>query len=328
MRHILITGGAGYIGSHMIRTLHAQGFYPIIVDDLSNGHEDAVTVGTFVKGSIADSVLIDGLYQRYKFEGVINFASSILVGESMTNPAHYYQNNLQHSIALLNTLIRYPIRYFIFSSTAAIFGEPLYTPIDEKHPKNPVSVYGRTKIMFEQILQDYSAVYPFKFGALRYFNAAGADPSGELGERHNPETHLIPLLLQVASGKRESIQVFGNDYPTPDGTCIRDYIHVSDLCDAHLGLLEYLCAGGQEREFNLGTGRGYSVSEVIQKVQDVTGKTITVNYQSRRSGDAAVLVADGSKAKNILNWQPQRSDIESIITDAWRWECHPNHHNA
>jgi UDP-glucose 4-epimerase len=321
MRNILVTGGAGYIGSHMIRLLHAQGFHSVTLDDLSSGHADSVTVGTFVKGNSGDSPLVEKLFQHYAFEGIINFASSIQVGESMSNPALYYQNNLANTITLLNTALRYPLRYFIFSSTAAIFGEPDYTPIDESHPKAPVSVYGRTKLMCEQILADYAVATPsFAYGSLRYFNAAGADPSGELGERHEPETHLIPLLLQVAAGTKPHIQLFGTDYPTPDGTCIRDYIHVNDLCSAHLQLLHYLCNGGTEREFNLGTGRGYSVKEVIAKTEDVTNRKITVHYEARRPGDTAVLVADGSKAQRLLNWQPEHSDLETIIRDAWRWQ--------
>lgn len=320
MKTLLITGGAGYIGSHMVKLLSSQGYFPVILDNVSTGHREAVTTGEFVEGDIADAELLAGLCQRYRFDGVMHFASSILVGESMQNPAHYYTNNLQKSIALLNGVVEHGIASFIFSSTAAIFGEPAYTPIDEAHPKNPVNVYGRTKYIFEQVMQDYARAYGVKIGALRYFNAAGADPGGELGECHTPETHLIPLLLQVARGQKSAIDVFGNDYATMDGTCIRDYVHVTDLCQAHLQLFSYLEQGGEEWDFNLGTGRGYSVYEVVKEVENVTGKKVPVNIKPRREGDPAILVADGTKAKDILCWQPERSDITTIIGDAWRWE--------
>lgn len=320
MKTLLITGGAGYIGSHMVKLLSGQGCFPVILDNLSTGHREAVTAGEFVEGDIADAGLLAELCKRYHFDGVMHFASSILVGESMQNPAKYYTNNLQKSIALLNAVVEHDLPSFIFSSTAAIFGEPAYTPIDEAHPKNPVNVYGRTKYIFEQVMQDYARAYGLKIGALRYFNAAGADPDGELGECHTPETHLIPLLLQVARGRKSAIDVFGNDYATIDGTCIRDYVHVTDLCQAHLQLFAYLEQGGNEWDFNLGTGRGYSVYEVVKEVKNVTGKDVPVNAKPRREGDPAVLVADGTKAKDILRWLPERSDITTIIGDAWRWE--------
>lgn len=319
MKYILVTGGAGYIGSHMVRLLAQEGFHPIILDNLSTGHHTAVTAGTFVRGDISDTALIHDLMHRYACEGVIHFASSILVGESMRNPALYYENNVKNTITFLNALMQHSLGYFIFSSSAAIFGHPEYTPIDEQHPKNPVSPYGSSKQICETILEHYAHRYGFKYGALRYFNAAGADPSGKIGEQHPEETHLIPLLLEVALGKRKSIPCFGDDYPTVDGTCVRDYIHVNDLCQAHLKLLGYLSAEGREQCFNLGTGSGYSVREIIEYVQKVTGKKIPVEVLPRRPGDPAILVANGNKAKKLLAWNPVRSDIETIIEDAWRW---------
>ena len=317
MRTVLVTGGAGYIGSHMIRLLEQQGFYPITLDNLTTGRREAVTVGELVVGSISDTTLIDRLYAKYAFEGVIHFASSLSVGESMQNPALYYENNVKNTIAMLGTLIRLPIRYFILSSTSAIYGDPQYTPMDELHPKLPLSVYGRTKLMLEQVLQDYGLVYPFNYGCLRYFNAAGADPSGTIGPRIS--ANLIPIVLDVALGKTKLVEIFGDDYATPDGSCIRDYIHVNDLCTAHLKLLEYLCAGGKERGFNLGTGKGYTVKEVVEKVEKVTGKTIPRKISGRRAGDPAIVIADGTKAGKLLDWHPQFSSLDQIVTDAWRW---------
>lgn len=317
MRNILISGGAGYIGSHMVKLLHANGFHTVVLDNLSNGHKDAVLTGEFVEGDIGDKKLVAELCKKYVFEGVINFASSILVGESMEKPAAYYENNVSKTLDFLSTLLEFNLKYFIFSSTAAIFGEPEYSPIDEKHPKQPLNVYGHTKKIIEDVLHNYADIHGFKFGTLRYFNAAGADPSGELGERHNPETHLIPLILQAAGGQRESIKLYGDDYKTHDGSCVRDYIHVNDLCTAHLKLVEYILKGGSEREFNLGTGRGYSVKEIISKVEEVVGCKIKVEKFPRRAGDAAILVADGRKAEKLLGWQAERSDIGTIIKDAW-----------
>ena len=318
--NILIIGGAGYIGSHMVKLLNKSGCHVVVLDDLSNGFSDAVPDIELVVGSIADAGLLKSLFARYQFDAVIHFASFIQVGESISNPKKYYENNVASTLTLLNAMCEAEISRFIFSSTAAVYGNPVYVPIDEKHPKLPINPYGKSKLMVEQVLEDYDSAYGLKSVCLRYFNAAGADPEGGLGERHEPETHLIPLVLQTASGRRGSICVFGNDYDTPDGTCIRDYIHVSDLCDAHLLALNYLIAGGESDRFNLGNGQGFSVNEVIETAKRVTGLCISVDYQSRRDGDPARLIADSSKIREKLGWLPNRSDLSLIIEDAWAWE--------
>ena len=320
MRTILIVGGAGYIGSHMVKLLASQGFGVTVLDNLCNGHREAVTQGELVVGDAGDNALLDRLFLQTRFDAVMHFASHIQVGESVSDPGKYYENNVNQTVALLNAMIRHRVDYFIFSSTAAIFGEPDYTPIDEQHPEQPLNPYGKSKWMVERLLTDYHAAYGLHYGCLRYFNAAGADPEGQLGECHEPETHLIPLVLQAASGRRKNITIFGDDYPTPDGTCIRDYIHILDLCQAHLQLMDYLWKGGEERQFNLGTGKGYSVREIIKTAEKISGKTIPVEMANRRPGDPAVLVADGSKARKILNWTPAYSDLETILKHAWAWE--------
>lgn len=250
----------------------------------------------------------------------MHFASFIQVGESVTNPAKYYANNVVATLTLLDAMRKANVRRFIFSSTAAVYGDPSYVPIDEAHPKNPINPYGRSKWMVEQVLEDYDRAYGLKSVCLRYFNAAGADPEGELDERHVPETHLIPLVLQAASGRREAISVFGTDYDTPDGTCIRDYIHVADLCEAHALALDYLLDGGEIARFNLGNGQGFSVQTVIDTAQRVTGREIAVRYEARRPGDPARLVADSCLAREVLGWQPKRAELATIIADAWAWE--------
>ena len=317
---ILIVGGAGYIGSHMVKRLANSGTEVVTLDNLSCGYRDAVKYGEFVQGDLGDPAMLDYVFSNYPIDAVMHFAAFIEVGESVQDPAKYYRNNVINTAVLLDAMIQHGIEHFVFSSTAAIFGEPEYTPIDEKHHKNPINPYGRTKLMVEQILQDYDTAYGLKSTCLRYFNAAGADPDGELGERHLPESHLIPLILQAASGRREDIKVFGNDYPTEDGTCIRDYIHINDLCDAHMLALERMTQTGTSACYNLGNGQGFSVQQVIDATRDVTGKDFKITQAERRAGDPAVLVADSRLAQQELGWHPAHTELESIIETAWRWE--------
>jgi len=317
---VLVVGGAGYIGSHMVKMLAKAGHDVVTLDNLSNGYRDAVKYGEFVEGDIADSLLLDQLFKKYAFDGVMHFASYIQVGESVEKPSMYYRNNVCNTQTLLDAMLEHGIRSFIFSSTAATFGEPEYTPIDEAHLQKPINPYGHSKLMVEQILQDYDQAYGLRSVSLRYFNAAGADPEGELGERHIPETHLIPLVLQAASGRRDSITVFGTDYDTEDGTCVRDYIHINDLCSAHLLGLEHLVAGGDSRAYNMGNGQGYSIKQVIDVAKQVTGNDFTVQTGERRSGDPARLVADSTLLQKELEWKPEYTDLESIIRHAWEWE--------
>lgn len=317
---ILVVGGAGYIGSHMVKLLRHSGYRVIVLDDLSGGFGDAVMKEELVIGSLADAKLLKELFCRYQIGAVMHFASFIQVGESVREPAKYYDNNVSATLVLLDAMRSAGVSCFIFSSTAAVYGDPAYVPIDENHPKAPINPYGRSKWMVEQMLEDYDSAYGLKSICLRYFNAAGADPERQLGERHTPETHLIPLVLQVASGRREAISVFGTDYDTPDGTCIRDYIHVSDLCDAHLLALRHLLEGAQSARFNLGNGYGFSVKEVIEMARKVTGHEIPVRYETRRAGDPPRLVADARLAREELGWQPMRADLETIVADAWAWE--------
>jgi len=317
---VLVVGGAGYIGSHMVKMLLDKGHQVVTFDNLSSGFHDAVLGGDFVKGDLANLADIDRLFSEHKPEAVMHFASYIQVGESVKHPDKYYLNNFTNTLNLLNTMVKYEVSDFIFSSTAAVFGEPEYVPIDEAHPKAPLNPYGRSKWMVEQVLADYEVAYGLKSVCLRYFNAAGADPSGLLGERHEPETHLIPLVLQATSGRRNKISVFGRDYDTPDGTCIRDYIHIVDLCSAHLLALNLLRKTGVSRRYNLGNGAGFSVQEVIAAAEKVTGKKVEVIEGARRAGDPARLVADAALARQELNWQPSFIELETIIAHAWQWE--------
>lgn len=317
---VLVVGGAGYIGSHMVKMLVDQGHAVVTFDNLSSGFRDAVLGGEFVKGDLADKARLDEVFAAHQPEAVMHFASSIQVGESVKHPDKYYFNNFSNTLNLLDAMVKHGVQYFIFSSTAAVFGEPVYVPIDEEHPKNPLNPYGRSKWMVEQALADYERAYGLKSVCLRYFNAAGADPSGLLGERHEPETHLIPLVLQAISGKRDQICVFGRDYDTPDGTCIRDYIHIVDLCTAHALALDKLMATGLSRRYNLGNGSGFSVQEVIAAAERVTGRKVRVVEGERREGDPARLVADAYLAREELGWQPLYSDLETIILHAWQWE--------
>ena len=318
---LLVVGGAGYIGSHMVKHLLRRGCDVVTFDNLSTGHRDAVLGGEFVLGDLADRDALDALFSQYQFDAVFHFASFIQVGESVKEPAKYYANNVVNTLKLLDAMVAHGVGRFVFSSTAAVYGEPAYTPIDEAHPKQPINPYGKTKWMVEQILEDYDRAYGLRSIALRYFNAAGADPEGQLGERHDPETHLIPLVLQAASGRRPHISVFGRDYDTPDGTCIRDYIHVADLADAHWLALDKLMQGAASAAYNLGNGNGFSVQQVIDTAASVTGRPIPVVDAPRRDGDPARLVADSTAARQALNWQPVRDDLATIIEDAWTWEC-------
>ena len=317
---VLVVGGAGYIGSHMVKMLVQSGHEVIVLDNLSTGFRDAVHYGRLIEGDLADQALLDRIFAENSIAAVMHFAALSQVGESMHEPARYYRNNVANTQNLLDAMLRHGVRRFIFSSTAAIFGEPEASLINEQHPQRPINPYGRGKRMVEEMLGDYDRAYGLRSVCLRYFNAAGSDPEGELGERHDPESHLIPLVLQTASGRRDHIAVYGNDYPTPDGTCIRDYIHVWDLCSAHLLALEHLLADGGSDIFNLGNGTGFSVQAVIDTARRVTGKAIPTVVQERRAGDPAVLVADSAKARETLGWAPRFDGIDTIIAHAWEWE--------
>ena len=320
MKNILVVGGAGYIGSHMVWLLGQRGVHVVTLDNLSAGHRDAVLHGELVVGDMADRAVLDRVLSSRRFDAVMHFASYIQVGESVTDPAKYYLNNVAHTLALLAAMRDHGVQRFVFSSTAAVFGEPRYSPLDERHPREPINPYGRTKWMIEQALDDYDRAYGLRSVSLRYFNAAGAHPEALLGERHEPETHLVPLVLQAASGRRPHVTVFGRDYDTPDGTCIRDYIHVMDLAEAHWQALRYLADGGATRAFNLGNGDGYSVQQVVDTARAVTGRPIAVLEGARRAGDPARLVADAALARAVLQWQPRHGDLRTIVQDAWRWE--------
>jgi UDP-glucose 4-epimerase len=318
--NILVVGGAGYIGSHMVKRLLADGHQVIVVDNLSTGYQDAVLSKTFYQVDIASHFGINQVFKDHIIDAVFHFASYIQVGESVTAPAKYYENNVSATLTLLQAMVDAGVKKFVFSSTAAVFGNPEYSPIDENHPKRPINPYGHSKLMVEQILKDFDHAYALKSVCLRYFNAAGADPEGQLGERHEPETHLIPLVLQAASGRRSAISIFGNDYDTPDGTCVRDYIHINDLADAHVKAIEYLNSGNSSDVFNLGNGKGFSVKEIIHAAEKVTGKSIPINYEARRAGDPPILVADATKAQKILGWSPHYTEVGEIIQHAWGWE--------
>jgi UDP-glucose 4-epimerase len=317
---VLVVGGAGYIGSHMVKLLLERGHDVVVVDNLSSGDRDAVLGGLFVEADLADAAALERVFTAHRFDGVMHFASYIQVRESVREPAKYYRNNVANTLNLLDAMHRHGARNFIFSSSAAIFGEPEYVPIDEEHPPRPINPYGASKLMVEHMLADFDRAYGLRSACLRYFNAAGADPEGRIGERHEPETHLIPLVLQVASGRRPRIEIYGDDYPTADGTCIRDYIHVVDLCEAHLLALNRLAAGAPSAQFNLGNGNGFSVAEVIAAAERVTGTPIARVVAKRRPGDSASLVAESRSARDALNWRPRFDALETIIEHAWKWE--------
>lgn len=317
--NILVTGGAGYIGSHVLKLLLKAGHKVVTLDNLQKGHRQAVTGGQFVVGDLADRKLLNKVMQENKIEGVIHLAADSLVGESMEKPAKYYFNNFTNGINLLEAMVANGVKYIVFSSTAAVYGEPKEIPIKEENLTKPTNTYGESKLFFEKALKRYEQIHDLRSISLRYFNAAGADPEGEIGEAHNPETHLIPLILETALGEREKIYIFGDDYPTRDGSCIRDYIHVNDLAAAHLLAIESLAVKNKSAVYNLGNGEGYSVKEVIQAVKTVTGRDFPVEIAARRAGDPAVLIASSAKIKEELNWQPEYYQLEKIISTAWEW---------
>jgi UDP-glucose 4-epimerase len=322
MPKVLVTGGAGYIGSHAVLALKDAGHEVVILDSLEYGHPELVEKvlqAEMVVGSTLDRALLDRLFQTHKIDAVMHFAAYIAVGESVQNPAMYYQNNVVGTLTLLEAMRAAGVNKFVFSSTCAVYGVPEFTPLVEDHPFAPISPYATSKLMVENMLMDFDRAYGFKSVRFRYFNAAGADPQGRLGEDHEPETHLIPLILLTALGRREHISVFGTDYETPDGTCIRDYIHVSDLADAHVRGLQYLLDGESSQVFNLGNGSGFSVKEVIETARQVTGKEIAVVYGDRRPGDPPILLGSSRKAQEVLQWQPRYPELAAIIDHAWQW---------
>jgi UDP-arabinose 4-epimerase len=317
--NILVTGGAGYIGSHACRALHAAGYNPVTYDNLSSGHDWAVKWGPLERGDILDPARLKEVFKKYRPSAVMHFAAHIAVGESVENPEKYYRNNVAGSLSLLEVAREQNVEQFIFSSTAAVYGLPNAEPITESAQERPINPYGETKLAVERMLRDFGSAYGLKWTALRYFNAAGASPDGDIGEAHDPETHLIPLILDAIQDRRKNITVFGTDYATTDGTCVRDYIHVCDLADAHVAALEQLKRGGTSRPYNLGNGSGFSVREVIAAAERVTGCAVPVHFGARRAGDPASLVADAQRAMDELHWRPRFASLEDIIGTAWRW---------
>ena len=321
---ILVLGGAGYIGSHTVYELVDEGYEVIVIDKLLTGFKEAVhPQAKFYEGDIRDKIFLDNILSKEKIDGVIHFAASSQVGESMKNPLKYYNNNLCGTEVLLESMVEHGIDKIVFSSTAATYGEPESIPILETARTLPTNCYGETKLSMEKMFKWISKAHNLRYVSLRYFNACGAHPNGKIGEAHNPETHLIPLVLQVPNGKREYISVFGNDYDTKDGTCVRDYIHVNDLAQAHILAMEYLSKGGESNIFNLGNGVGFTVKEVIETARKVTNHTIPIREEERRAGDPSVLIASSEKARKVLGWKPQYADLETIISTAWKW--HVNH---
>ena len=323
---ILVCGGAGYIGSHAVHQLIARGAEVVIVDNLQTGHRGALhPQATFCEGDIRDAAALDRIFTERSIEAVIHFAANSLVGESMEQPLLYFNNNVYGMQVLLEAMVRHGVDKIVFSSTAAVYGEPKRVPIREDDETNPTNAYGETKLTMEKMMKWVSRASGVRYVSLRYFNAAGALPDGSIGEDHKTETHLIPLILQVPTGRRDHITVYGDDYPTPDGTCLRDYIHVVDLADAHMRALDYLRRGGESDIFNLGSGSGFSVKEMIAAAEKATGKAIAVEIGARRAGDPAQLIASSEKARTVLGWQPQFTDVEEVIGTAWRWHAaHPH----
>jgi UDP-arabinose 4-epimerase len=328
-RFVLVTGGAGYIGSHTCKALCDSGFVPVAYDNLVHGHRFAVKWGPLVEGDLADRKQLAEVFEAYDIGAVVHFAAYAYVGESMQAPGKYFENNVANTINLLETMQRFGVETIVFSSTCATYGVPERSPIDESHPQRPVSPYGESKLFVERMLDWYGVAHGFRSAALRYFNAAGADPDGEIGEAHLPETHLIPCVIEAALGRSPAVDVFGTDYPTPDGTAIRDYVHVTDLADAHVGALTRLLEGGSGLRLNLGTGRGHSVLEVIEAIASCAGTEVPRRDRPRRPGDPAVLVADASRARRTLGWAPRNSSLATIVETAWAWhesakpECAP-----
>ena len=316
---VLVTGGAGYIGSHTAKALAAAGHEVTVLDNFSGGHKWAIKWGPCVEGDIADTALVAQALKSYGIDAVIHFAASIQVGESVRDPKKYFWNNVVGTLRLLDALIDAGVPHIVFSSSAAVYGDPLKVPIPEDHPTRPVNPYGETKLMMERTLEWYGGAYGLRWMALRYFNAAGADPEGALGEDHEPESHLIPLVIRAAMGRIPYVEIFGTDYPSADGTAIRDYIHVTDLADAHVQALEHLARGGESLAVNLGTGQGHTVREVIAAVERVAKVTPPTRNAPRRAGDAPALIADPAKAMRVLNWKPKLSEIDQIVESAWKW---------
>jgi UDP-glucose 4-epimerase len=315
---VLVTGGAGYVGSHTCLRLAEAGFEPVVYDNLSNGHEAFVQWGPFERGDVRDKARLDEAFAKHRPRAVLHFAALIEVGESVKDPGRFFDNNVSGAVTLIEAARRAGVDAFVFSSTCATYGEPVRTPMDETHPQAPINPYGRTKLMIEQALADYDRYAGFRSVALRYFNAAGADPEGRIGERHHPETHAIPLAIEAAMGKRQGFTLFGTDYDTRDGTAVRDYIHVLDLADAHVLALKRLLGGGKSDVFNLGTGTGTTVRELIAMIRQVSGRPFEVAEAPRRPGDSPALVADNRKAREVLGWTP-KLDLEAIVRDAWAW---------
>ncbi|MBY0506303.1 MAG: UDP-glucose 4-epimerase GalE [Bryobacteraceae bacterium] len=318
---VLVCGGAGYIGSHTAKLLAQRGHTPVVYDDLSNGHAWAAKFGPFEEGSLADRERLREVFARHRIEAVVHFAAFIQVGESVQQPAKYYRNNFVNTLNLLETMVEAGVRDIIFSSTAATYGMPEQMPIPETEKQLPINPYGESKLFVEYALRAFAQAHGTRWVVFRYFNAAGADPDGEIGEDHTPESHLIPLVIQAALGQRPHISVFGTDYETPDGTCVRDYVHICDLAEAHVTALGYLQGGGESIALNLGTGEGYSVREVIQAVERVSGKPVPVSEQPRRDGDSPSLVADARRARQVLGWEPKLSRLDDIVRTAWRWHA-------
>lgn len=318
-RNVLVTGGAGYIGSHACKALSRHGFTPVCYDNLSRGHARAVQWGPLEQGDLLDSARLEDVLRRYQPCAVMHFAALAYVGESVDQPALYYRNNVAGSLSLLQAVQAVGIRAFIFSSTCATYGTPRQVPLTEDHPQQPINPYGASKLMIERMLQDFSHAYGLRSVSLRYFNAAGADPDGDTGECHDPETHLIPLALAAAAGDLPQLQIYGDDYETPDGTCIRDYIHVSDLAEAHVLACEYLLGDGGTTALNLGNETGFSVRDIVQRVEQVTGRPVPARVAPRRPGDPPSLIADSSRIKQVLGWKPRHSDMDSILATAWQW---------
>jgi len=320
LERILVTGGAGYIGSHVVKALAEAGFAVVVLDNLSKGHREAVLAGDLIEGDLADTALLDRVFEQYRPAAVMHFAAFIEVGESVREPLKYYRNNTANTINLLGAMERHGVENFIFSSTAAVYGIPDTSPITENQPIGPINPYGQAKAFVEKILGDASGTGRLRYVSLRYFNAAGADQGGRIGERHIPESHLIPLTLKAAKGERRNIAVYGTDYPTPDGTCIRDYVHVTDLADAHILALGYLLKQGISKSFNCGYGHGYSVREVIEAARRVTNLDVPVENAARRPGDPPALVADSTALRRTLGWTPRHDDLDYIVRTAWEWE--------
>jgi UDP-glucose-4-epimerase GalE len=319
---ILVTGGAGYIGSHTAKTLAQAGLQPVVLDNLQRGHREAVQWGPLIEADTADQGALERVFREHSIEAVMHFAAFAYVGESMRDPALYFRNNVANTLTLLEAMRICGVRTMVFSSTCATYGNPQRIPISEDHPQHPVNPYGESKLMVERLLHWFGCIHGLRWTALRYFNAAGADPDGRLGEEHDPETHLIPLAISAALGRIQALEIYGTDYDTPDGTAIRDYLHVTDLGEAHVAALRYLRDGGESTAFNLGTGRGHSVREVVAMVERVSGRSVPLREVGRRAGDPPCLVADAGKSAERMNWHPAHSSLEEIVQTAWNWHHH------